>query len=485
MSITRERLQVNLRTNFGGGECDVKTLTERNDARGPRTHTTLCPRRVRAHLILIAAVLSACVAQPKEPPRAAASIDEWLLSYAGAFRRAEPVLLGMLARTDARIAGRFSRRTGVRGRFTDPFLFDMRRRGHEDVLGEAQRCAIPKDLLPNAGPLTEHRIEQELLLRLIDEEEARLDQERRLPASAADLLRALAVSWPSLESATERGTTESLVAWRLDQVRGALAPNALSAMERDDLMDALDDLAQAIERAPAPRAESAARRLHEELAVLRVAPFDLRGWEDVARPLRVHVGVVSGEAKLRSAFAGARGRLAAQLDVAFAVLGPEGAEEVRRMAGVKVARAPECPVIASMSSMRALAPPPERAWVCAAVFGAREAESELAELVSLIVLHDLVTAGAWAVDLHGDQRDPATVRARSPLIARIEPAAEALVLREAATHPVGPIGGAATVVLLLANGPAHVRDRADAWASFGDAPLDVIGRELFTDNAAR
>ncbi len=435
---------------------------------------------MRAHFVLFAAVLCACAGRPREAaPRAISDIDAWLLSYAGAFRRAEPVLLGMLARTDARIAGRFSGRPGARGRFTDPFLFDMRRRGHDDVLGEAQRCAIPRDLLPDAGPLAEHRIEQELLFRLIDEEDARLDRERKLPASAADLVRALAASWPALQSAAERGVTDSLVAWRLDQVRAWLAPNVLSAMERDDVLDALGDLAQATERAPASRTESAIHRLRDDVASLQVAPLGLRGWDDVAPPLRVHVGVVSSEAKLRAAFAGARARLAAQVEVAFGVLGPVAAEEVRRIAGAKVARLPECPVVPSLAGVRTLAPPPERAWVCAAVFGAREGESELSELVSLVALHDLVTVGAWAVDLHGEQRDPALARAQSPLASRVAPATEARALREAATHPVGPIGGAAAVVLLLADGPAHLRERADAWASFGDAPLDVVGREIF------
>jgi hypothetical protein len=440
---------------------------------------------VRTHLFLFAAaMLCACAGRPHEPPREAVDLDAWLQSYAGAFRRAEPVLLGMLARTDARLAGRFSRRTGVRGRFTDPFLFDMRRRGYEDVLGEAQRCAIPKDLLPAAGPLAEHRIEQELLFRLIDEEEARNDEERKLPVSAADLVRALAASWPSLQSADERGVTDSLVAWRLDQVRSALAPNALSVLERDDVLEALGELAPAVERAPASRTESAIHRLREDVVSLQVAPLGLRGWDDVARPLRVHVGVVSSEAKLRTAFAGARAKLAAQVDVAFGVLGPEAAEEVRQMAGAKVARMPECPVVPSLAGVRTLGPPPERAWACAAVFGAREGESELSELVSLVVLHDLVTVGAWAVDLHGDLRDPALVRKNSPLASRVAPAVEARALREAATHPVGPIGGAAAVVLLLAEGPARVRERADTWAEFGDAPLDVVGRELFGMHSA-
>ena len=436
-----------------------------------------CPRRVRAHLVLFAAVLCACAGRPRDPPpRAAPDIDAWLLSYAGAFRRAEPVILGMLARTDARLAMRFSRRTGAAGRFTDPFLFDMRRRGYEDVLGEAQRCAIPKDLLPAAGPLAEHRIEQELLFRLIDEEEARNDEERKLPASSADLLRALAASWPSLQSAKERGVTDSLVAWRLDQVRAALAPNALSSMERDDVLDALGDLAQSVERAPASRTESAIVRLRDDVVALQVAPLGLRSWDDVARPLRVHVGVVSSEAKLRAAFGSARAKLAAQVDVAFGVLGPEAAEDVRRMAGTKMARMPECPIVPSLSGVRTLAPPPERAWACAAVFAAREGESELSELVSLVVLHDLVSIGAWAVDLHGDARDPAVTRDASPLASRMPAAAMARALREAATHPVGPIAGAAAVVLLLAEGPARVRQRADAWAEFGEAPLDVVGR---------
>jgi hypothetical protein len=429
-------------------------------------------------------MLCVCCAPPPTPARTGpANMEEWLLSYAGAFRRAEPVLLGMLARSDARLSTRFSARARLQGAFTDPFLFDMRRRGYEDVLGEAQRCAIPQDLLPREGLLAEHRMEQELLFRLLDEEQARLEEERRLPGSAADLVRALALSWPSLETSAQRGATESLVAWRLDQVRGALAPNALSALERDDLVDAVDELGRAALRAPAPRAESAVQKLHEELLTLQVAPLPLRGWDDVARPLRAHLGVVSGEDRLRGAFERARAKLAAQVEVAFSVLGPELTGEVRRRAGVKMTRAPECPVIPSLAGVRSLGPPPERAWVCAAVAAAaaraRPEDSELAEITGLLVLHDLVAVGAWAVDLHGAERDPVAARARSPLASSVPASAEALLVRAAATHPVGPIGGAATVVLLLEDGPAHVRARALAWTAFGDAPLDVVGRELF------
>ncbi len=423
------------------------------------------------------ALPTACA--PKPPPRVAPeSLDDWLLGYAGAFRRAEPVMLGMLARADARLAGRLAPRS-ARGHFTDPFLFDMRRREVLGVQGEAQRCALPRDLLRDVEVLADHRVEQELLFRLIDEEEARLDEERRLPSSAADLVRALAVSWPPLLTPSEQRATESLVAWRLDQVRGALAPNALSALERDDLADALDDLARAVERAPAPHATTALAQLGSDVAHLAVAPLALGEWEDVARLLRVHLGVVSGEDRLRAAFAAARGKLSAQLDVGLAVIGPAASEEVRAIAGAKLARAPECPAVPQTSSVRALAPPRERTWACAAVQSAREGESALSELVSLVVLHDIVAIGAWAVDLHSAPRDPASARARSPLASRATPASVALAVREAATHPAGPIGGAVAVVMLLGEGPAKLRARAGAWAEFGDAPLDVVGRELF------
>ena len=292
-------------------------------------------------------------------------------------------------------------------------------------------------------------------------------------------MRALVLSWPSIQSPSDQRATESLVAWRIDQVRGSLAPNALSALERDDLLDALDGLAQATERAPSPHAESAVRRLREELEKMRVAPLEIRGWPDIQGPLRAHLGIVSGDAKLRTAFEGAKEKLRAQIDVAFGVVGADVAEDIRRLAAARLARSPDCPTTPSIGGMRLLAPPPERAWACAAVHAAARGDTETEELTSLVVLHDLVCIGAWSLDLHTEMRDPDGARKRSPLLSRVDDARSALLLREAATHPVGPIGGAATIVLLLAAGPAHLRERALLWRDFGDAPLDVVMREVF------
>jgi hypothetical protein len=429
---------------------------------------------------LLVAGLVGCASAPPPDPSIVLSREERLVRYGAAFRTAERVMLGTVAVSDPRVARRFTRAPRLGGRFADPFLFDQRARVLQGVSAEAQRCAMALDQLPETSTGEAQRIEQELLFRMLAEEYARLDHERALPASAADLVRATVLAWPPLESPAEQRATESIVAWRLDQVRLSLAPNALSALEREDLVDALEELRGAVDRAPAPHAEAALRRLRQELDALRVAPLETRGFADLASPLRVHHGVGASEERVGARIASATEVVRAQVDVAFRVLGPAASDEVRRAAADRLARAPECPAGPTNRGMRALVPPPERVWACAAVQAAAQRDNEVDEIATLVLLHDLAQIGRWALELHAERRDPTALRDTRPLLSRLDADRAARLVREAATHPIGPIGGALAVALLAEGGGARIGPRARAWASWGDAPLDVVEREVFS-----
>jgi hypothetical protein len=158
---------------------------------------------------------------------------------------------------------------------------------------------------------------------------------------------------------------------------------------------------------------------------------------------------------------------------------------IRKVAAERLARAPDCPTRPSLEGMRRLAPPAERQWVCAAIGAAAHEGSDVDEITSLVVLHDLVTVGLWAMDLHAERRDPSRARAAHPLASRLDDDRAERLLRDAATHPVGPIGGATAVAMLLVDGPAKLQAYARVWSDFGDAPLDVVSRRLFDGRFAR
>jgi hypothetical protein len=89
------------------------------------------------------------------------------------------------------------------------------------------------------------------------------------------------------------------------------------------------------------------------------------------------------------------------------------------------------------------------------------------------------------MELHGDKRDPECARASYPLASRLDDDRAHRLVRDASTHPIGPIGGATAVAMLLVDGPARVAAHARVWMDFGDAPLDVVGRRVFGGRFAR
>ena len=87
-------------------------------------------------------------------------------------------------------------------------------------------------------------------------------------------------------------------------------------------------------------------------------------------------------------------------------------------------------------------------------------------------------AGAWAVSLaRGAERGTLSMTTPKPL-AFLPPDVEARVLRLAATRPVLAIENALAIDWLMRRGLAQASLRAQAWQDFGDAPLDIVTREL-------
>jgi hypothetical protein len=99
-------------------------------------------------------------------------------------------------------------------------------------------------------------------------------------------------------------------------------------------------------------------------------------------------------------------------------------------------------------------------------------------LDALIAMHDAIIAASWAVVLaRGGGADTIALTTPRPL-APMSPTLEGKLMRFAAARPVEAMDRALSIEWIMRNGLAEAALRADAWKTFGDAPLDVIEREL-------
>lgn len=395
-------------------------------------------------------------------------------TYHGAFLRAEWSILHALARTDRRILARLpllrDEQVLLR-RFADPYLFTDRERALAEALEDFERCKLEE---PAWGArLHDQVVEQGLFARMLAEERARLEWERTSTLPLPAILRELA-TMASLEPAPPPAH-DGIVAWRLDQLRASLEPNALSELQRANCVAPLRDL----ERAGGwPRAARAAQRVRSRLEAIIVAPLELDGYEQLEPMLALHVGTSLSASDLQTRIVEGREVLGAQLDAGLAVLSPANREQVLARAAERVlAPAQPCARIVRGSVMRSLSPPPERALACDGARLLAEASDDLAELAALAVLHDRASLALWAISLHGRDRSVSTAARwalRSPVLTE---AALAALARD----PLDFIVAGASAAALASAGGGKLRERAAAWSTFGDAPLDFVAREAWNE----
>ena len=434
-------------------------------------------RGARAALVCLALGSLGCFTMPPAPRDATQATLE---AYVRSFLRAEPILLESLSRSDPR----FAKRLGIAApaRFTDPFMFDVRAIGLENVLLELARVTLPEWKGDEPRVLAEHRLEEELLYRLVLEEQFRLTHERDDVHAAAGLLRAIAGAWSARQIASDERAREvdGVLAWRLAQVRGAMQPFVLSEAERAELaeaVEALDALATMSAKLPKSRVEIV--RLRAQIAVTWAAPYPVEEWDDVATSLHAFLGIGGDYDRLLARIDAAADALRTQASVGLAVIAPAHRADVMRRAAAAVHAETHCRGAADGSVVRSLAPPPERAPACAAVAMTAAAESDLDELVALVALHDAAIVGAWAIAMHGKTREPARAIERWPTMSPIGAERRARLVRLAQVHPSEAIGAAIAAAILVRDGAAKTIATARAWRAFGEAPLDVVERELF------
>ncbi len=344
-------------------------------------------------------------------------------------------------------------------------LFAFRARAH--ALDEAaHRVAAFGDPLPDGAPpdgaITRPKLERELLGRVIQEEEVRAAEEAKLGDASGDLVRAIVATWTPPAVPEDWPLRDAWVSKHLLEIRDSLrqGPPRSGPLDLDVELYPLERLLAPLQF---PRGSAAIAELRMGLdADMRAVP-SLVTPERVAFGAKVHLGVAVDPPTLAARFQ----RTAAQLqDVASKALEASGAGrpaiEARARQLLLVER--PCPAVPG-TRVRSMGPPPERAAICGAL---RALMEEPAQAAALVALHDDVLLAAAAVT--------ASPPPRTGLLSHPEDDQVDALRRASRERPVPAIGVGLAAELLYGTPGSEARLRA--WRELGEAPLDVVMREI-------
>jgi hypothetical protein len=316
-------------------------------------------------------------------------------------------------------------------------------------------------------------LERELLVRLVAEEHARLDEERALPGGASALVRGVVETWGAPDSRHAAETRDARIARRLDEVHASLAGANASRVTLAELDDALDPL----ERIATPEVYG---KTIQALTRLRVALGDATmraneaddSWPRVQAKLRAHLGVAWDARELRARLENAEHTLRVAATERYAPTHPD----VHALAERLTLRASACDASPHESLLRALPPPSERAPICGALHALHDPPDDgLSRLAALIALHDDAVVALWSLALHEAHATPALAAESAHLFLGAQPDHEARLVRFAAARPVAAIAAGLTAGELAASLDS---DLAARWLAFGDAPFDLATSAL-------
>jgi hypothetical protein len=316
---------------------------------------------------------------------------------------------------------------------------------------------------PAGSALARPRLERELLARAIDEEKARVADEANLGLASGDLVRGVLATWtpPSRDDGWQ--TRDAWVSGRLLQILASLQ-DARPRSGPLDVDEALYPLERLLTPLEFPKGAAALARVRMALDSDTHAAPKVWSPESVARITKAHLGVAVDVGTFGPRLKAVEARLH---DRASALLAAAGAGQ-----GALEGRAREllfaearCPAVTG-SRVRAAEPPPERAAVCGFVAVLADEASRSAAIVAL---HDDVALAFAAFD-------PAPPP-RTNLLSRPDNDRVDALRRSARERPVVALGLALAAVVLDADA-ATADARASAWARLGEAPLDVVAREV-------
>lgn len=445
-------------------------------------------RQVRGAAISFVWFATACASQTSGGgahtvvPNAVRSSDEDRV-HTMAFVRTEEVALDWLAAADPRLASRADvtapddvlRRVGlegvlaedpsaqIRGASLDLFAFRARARALEQA---AKTLAESKDALPDAGPLgttlARPKLERELLERLIAEERARDDEESALGEASGDLVRGIISTWTPPKAPQEGPDRDAWVSKHLLEIRASLR-DSRPRTGPSDLDMALYPLERLLAPLQYPRGSAAIAQVRVALDEdMRAVPA-VDAPDRLARAVKIHLGVAIEPATIKQRLERTEARLRDAATQALLASGP-GRSDAEARARELLLMERSCPAVAD-SRVRSMAPPPERAAICGAVRALTD-ESSLAP--GLVALHDDVLLAFAAV--------MASPPLRSKLMCNVEDEDIEALERKARERPVLVLGVALAADLIY--GTDGAEERLRAWRALGEAPLDVVAREL-------
>ena len=356
----------------------------------------------------------------------------------------------------------------------DVLSFDARGRALDEAAAILAKWKTPP-ANPDASSSLAPGLELELLGRFVASEKLRLAGERALPRSASTLLGAIASTWRPPSEPKDVGARDEWLARRLDEVTQSLAPKSLGALEREELEDALDPLERVVGDAmPKSRAGLVALRV----ALQRVDPAEKPAdrWAEVSARLTADAGTRLSADTLLALLTAEAKLVRGEIDQ---LVGVRLSDEVAaRAAELLVAPPAKCHAAPLGSRVRLLQPPPERSFDCALFDRLIAAHTAADELDVLVAMHAaIVTAARALVFARGG--DDVTIALGTPKpLAPLSPTDEGRLDRFAAAHPVEAISRALSIDWLMRNGLAQAALRAESLRAWGDAPLDIVDREL-------
>jgi hypothetical protein len=380
----------------------------------------------------------------------------------------------------------------VRDGALDFFSFTARAR----ALDEAQKTALGSpepttDTRVEGAPLARPRLERELALRVVAEETARLEEERSLPRGASGLVRGIVETWVPPGSTRDAADRDAWLAKRLGQIRDSLGH---ASLPRDALLE-LDDSLDPIERIAVPEELPSSARAVAELRIrVGETPASARGSDD-ARQRRFEAGVSAHLGLSRATELLARieeaekttRSLAREAMKNAADRKEPGADEraVSKRAEELTLAAGKCDASPADSRVRSMAPPPERSAVCGSLRALHDADDGASQAAALVALHDATVVARWALALHFEGVSPEGAIGSAHPFFGAQPERQAHLLRFAEANPVAAIGAGLAAELLTRNRTLEGAKAASArWLAFGDAPLDVVEREIFAPSPA-
>jgi hypothetical protein len=308
------------------------------------------------------------------------------------------------------------------------------------------------------------KLERELLGRLIEEERARATEEAALGDASGDLIRAIVDTWDTPANGQESSDRDAWVSKHLLEVRASLLDRK-PRTGPTDLDVALYPLERLLAPLQFPRGSAALAQVRMALdADMRSIP-ELASSERVARAAKIHLGVSIDPAKLRSGLERSRVKLHDLATQALTSAGPARGDVETRARGLLFVEGP-CP-LAHASRVRSMGPPPERAAICGIL---RALGEEGTRGPALVALYDDVLLALAAVD---KAPPPRTDLLSKPDDDRVD-----AFRRSARERPTVALGVVLAAELLYGGDDATAEGRRSRWEKLGDAPLDVVEREI-------